>query len=74
LITSYVDLLQADAALDEFGLRMLRSGASTEETATAMLELTEHFYQTLSEIAFRGYEIEAANEERLLIRPSSDRS
>jgi hypothetical protein len=61
----YVDLLQADAKLNALGLRMLRSGASTEMAAVAMLELTEKFYQALGEIACRGYEIEAANEERI---------
>jgi hypothetical protein len=61
----YADLLRADRALDEFGRRMIRDGASTAETAVAMLELTEQFYQTLGEIACTGYQIEAANEERI---------
>jgi hypothetical protein len=62
---TYKNLLQTDAAINDLGRYLVRSGASVEETAVAMLELTGKFYQALGEIAFTGYEIEAADEERI---------
>jgi hypothetical protein len=56
---AYVDLLRADAALNELGRRMIRSGASVDETAVALLELTGKYYETLSDLSWRGFQIES---------------